>query len=81
MHSSLQNPSEPTRSIRELGGEIWAELDVRIGSGASSELLDWKSVGQVTEIVMAVLARYSGHRLVNDTDLPVEPLEKLTEPP
>lgn len=68
-------PKNPQRTIRELGGEIWSELEQRIGSLGGTGKVDWKAIETVTEIVMGVLARYADHRIVNDRDFPVEPLK------
>jgi hypothetical protein len=62
--------SEQVRSVRELGGEIWAELDPRLDALG----VPWEAESGVVDLVMAVLARYDGYRIVNDADLPVEPL-------
>jgi hypothetical protein len=58
-----------SRTIRELGGEIWAEL-----SHIPEEDIRWQVKSAVIDLVMAVLARHSGMVLENDEDLPVEPL-------
>jgi len=56
-----------TKTIRELGGEIWSELQ-------HFEGLDWKLGNRITDVVMGVLARHDGSLMVNDKDLPVTPL-------
>ena len=73
------------KSIRELGGEIDAELSYRgespLGDG-SIKGLDHKLKGEVVDLVMAVLARHDGAKVFNDRDIPVEPLpeRKFEEP-
>jgi hypothetical protein len=54
-------------SIRELGGEIWAELK----SEFPDERLNWKVSNEVVDLIMGVLARHVGSSLVNDDDFPV----------
>jgi hypothetical protein len=58
------------KTIRELGGEIAAEL-FRI---PESEL-PWGTQSKIVDIVMGVLARHSGEVIKNDEDLPVAPLQ------
>ncbi len=58
-----------TRTVRELGGEIWAEL-------RRVEGIKWQDLNEAIDIVMAVLARYENTMIVNDKDLPVEPLPR-----
>lgn len=57
------------RTVRELGGEIWAALH-HLPEGE----LHWKTRERVIDIVMGVLARYDGHQIKNDEGLPVTPL-------
>jgi hypothetical protein len=59
-----------SRTVRELGGEIWSELSNRIDEA----VIDWKTKNDVVDLVMGVLARHVGATLANDIDLPVEPL-------
>ena len=67
---STMSRSEQSRSIRELGGEIWGELNPRLeGLG-----IPWEAEAGMVDLVMGVLARYDGCRIVNDADLPVEAL-------
>lgn len=61
------------KTIRELGGEVWAELH-RIPEPE----LGWQTRERVVDIVMGVLARYSELEVRNDTDLPVSPLDPNT---
>ena len=58
--------------MRELGGEIWTEVNYRI----DEEGCDWRVKSELIDIVMGVLARHANKKLVNDSDLPVEPLEQ-----
>ena len=58
-----------SRSIRELGGEIWAELSRQM----NDDTIDWRARSKAIDVVMGVLARHSGSEIVNDIDLPVEP--------
>lgn len=57
------------RTIRELGGEIHAEL-----TKIPEAELHWQVKNAVLDLVMGVLARHSGSVLENDRDLPVTPL-------
>jgi len=61
-----------SRTIRELGGEIWSE----VSSIVSEEEANWQVKNKIVEITMGVLARYEGAVIENDADLPVEPLPK-----
>ena len=68
-----------TKTIRELGGEIWAELNSARESPASTlGALNWKQTIAISEFVMSVLARHVGVRLIQDEGLEVSPLP--TEP-
>lgn len=58
------------RTVRELGGEVWTELEYLIPEAR----LAWQVKGEVVDIVMGVLARHVGAEIENDPDLPVEPL-------
>lgn len=59
-----------SRTVRELGGEIWAELSRRI----PDDELDWQKKNQIIDLIMGVLARHSNCSIQNDPDLPVVPL-------
>jgi hypothetical protein len=63
-------PTEKARTVRELGGEFWAELTPRLDDLG----VPWEAEAGVVDLVMAVLARYDGYVLLNDVDLPVAPL-------
>jgi hypothetical protein len=70
-----------TRTIREIGGEVWAELTYELWrrrdrGDVSIECLSGAGMEVVTEVVMGVLARYSGATVQNDPDLPVKPLPR-----
>jgi len=60
-----------TKTIRELGGEIAAEL-FRLPESD----LPWQTQHKIVDIVMDVLARHAGQSIENDEDLPVTPLPK-----
>ena len=54
-----------SRTVRELGGEIWSEL------GKIEEAdLDWKLRSKIVDMVMGVLLKNEGNCIQNDTDLP-----------
>lgn len=59
-----------SRTIRQLGGEIWIELQAAIPEPET----DWRTRNRIIEVIMAVLARHSGAMIENDPDLPVDPL-------
>jgi hypothetical protein len=70
MASSEPDPNNQTGvSVRELGGEVWAEL-----SSFSDSELDWQIKNRIVDLVMGVVARHAGAAIMNDTDLPVLPL-------
>ena len=58
------------RTVRELGGEIWAELEYRVPEFDCN----WRVRGEIVDIVMAVLARHKDEIIRNDVGLPVQPL-------
>ncbi len=64
------------RTVRELGGEIWEEITRIQNSGASSLIArtDSDTTNELIDLVMGVLARRVEFTIVNDADLPVEPL-------
>jgi hypothetical protein len=65
----MDSKGQRVKTIRELGGEIWAEL-----SFIPETTLDWETRNAVVDLVIGVLARHSGSVLSNDEDLPVSPL-------
>ena len=58
------------RTIRELGGEIWAEMRGRVSESEAN----FEVKSRIVDIAMGVLARYEGAILTNDEGLPVAPL-------
>ena len=69
------NPSERIRTVRELGGEIWAEV-----SGPLAERgVDYCTVNVFIDLSMRVLARHIGSVITQDSELPVEPLAPTSD--
>ena len=66
----MDNPRNE-RTIRELGGEISAELSYAYG-----DVVEWQTLESAIEVIMGVLARHVGVKLTNDDDLPVLPLPR-----
>lgn len=64
--------SKTKRTVRELGGEIWAELQMSF----EESQLDCQTRNNVVDLVMGVLARYDGAIIENDVGLAVLPLPK-----
>lgn len=63
------------RTVRELGGEIWAEIRMRMGEKQETfSRLDVPTLNATIDLIIGVLARYNGVVIVNDADLPVTPL-------
>ena len=56
-------------TVRELGGEIWAEL-----SSFPDRELPWETKNRIVDVVMGVIARHAGAVVKNDPDLPVTTL-------
>ncbi len=73
MNMANNGEGETARSIRELGGEIYAELSYRIGEEVNS-----KPMHKIVDIVMGVFARYAPQIIRNDERMPVEPLPEWT---
>lgn len=66
------------KSVRELGGELWAEMEFRRQDrDLTLEKLSYKEISELTDFLMRVLVRHAGCIIENDKDLPVEPLPKL----
>ena len=66
-------PSDADKStftVRELGGEIWAEMTIHI----DDQDLAVEVKHSLIDLITRVLARHVGERIENDLDLPVEPL-------
>jgi hypothetical protein len=65
------------RTIREFGGEVAAEITIRLrDSQHCLAQMDWRHKEAIIDVVMGVLARHAGTKIVNDEDLPVAPLPK-----
>ena len=61
-----------TKTIRELGGEIWAELSAeRQCPDSKLSSLDWQQANDISDFVMSVLARHAGVTLIQDEGLEV----------
>lgn len=67
--------NDPDVSVREIGGEVWAEALARLDQEGSA----WVMSNQVVDLVMGVLARHVGKTLRNDEDRPVAPLHAVPE--
>lgn len=69
------------KSIRELGGELWSEMESRRSQENSTPIafqkLSTKEISEITDFLMQILARYVGCIIENDDDLPVKPLPKI----
>ena len=66
------------KTVRELGGEVWAEITQLQNSPEENAFSDvgFELSQGVCDLVMGVLARHVGTTIVNDDDFPVQPLEK-----
>lgn len=68
------------KTVRELTGEIWAELEQEsrnaAANGSPLHSLNMDALNRILDVVMGVLARYENTVIVNDRDLPVEPLQR-----
>lgn len=71
--SSLSKVNPQRRTVRELCGEVFAELRTRF----PEEKVHWQVKSEIVDMVMGVLARHAGTRIEMDEDLPVEPLKPL----
>lgn len=74
------------RTVRELSGEIWAEIehDMLEKKSAGATLYDGFSNDAfiaVLELITGVLARHVGSVITNDSDIPAVPLPKRNLPP
>ena len=77
----MQKPIKK-KTVRELGGEIWAEITQIQNNTTSDNLIrsiDFRATNELGDLVMGVLARHTGSLIVNDEDLPVTPLEESFE--
>jgi hypothetical protein len=61
-----------SRTVRELGGEISAELNYAFVH--PEEKIPWQLVEAAVDIIMRTLARRVGTTITMDEDFPVEPL-------
>jgi hypothetical protein len=67
--------SPTARTVRELGGEIWAEMRICLCDPQHLwAQMDWRHISPVTDIVMSVPARRNGTAIVNDESFPFTPL-------
>jgi hypothetical protein len=65
------------RTIREVGGEIAAEITIRLRDPQHPlAQMDGRHKETIIDVVMGVLARHAGAKIVNDEGLPVAPLPK-----
>lgn len=78
MHS--EKVDSKRRTIAELGGEIWAELEMRLGVMSAKPVLPDGLPNEISEIIMGILARHIGRTIVADPVVPVEPLKPLFKP-
>jgi hypothetical protein len=68
-----------TGTVRELGGEIWAEIGHRHGDpGSALGRMDVDQVQEIVDVVMGVLARYADVTIAADATMPVTPLPRRT---
>jgi hypothetical protein len=63
-----------SRSVRELGGEIWAEVTMRFRETGRQIDIETKNI--IIDLLVAVLARHIGETIENDEEMPVVPLPK-----
>lgn len=63
------------KTVRELSGEVWAELFPM----PESEI-QWELKTAVADLLMDVLAQHVGATIVNDAEWPVAPLPKKVFP-
>jgi len=62
-----------SRTVRELAGEIWAEINYYYRKQPDLSSLDLAVLNTFLDVAMGTLARHSGEVITNDVDLPVEP--------
>ena len=60
------------KTVRELSGEIWAEVNKAFWE--RGEEVDVGLLNEFVDISLGGLARHVGSTIENDSDLPVEPL-------
>lgn len=62
------------KTVRELGGEFWAELNMDSRDPNSKFAgLDFRVKGDLADFLMTILARHVGAMILNDEGLAVEP--------
>lgn len=61
------------RTVRELGGEVWAEINMHYLR--EKKKLDIDELQLFIDFTMQVLARHVGKKILNDKDFPVTPLK------
>jgi hypothetical protein len=61
------------RTVRELSGEIWAEVTQHYLR--ENRQLKIEDLNTITDLILGVLARHVGKSIKNDEDFPVEPLD------
>ncbi len=63
------------RTIRELGGEVWAEISTRRSHGhIKLKNLQQEALDEIIDLFMGVLARHKDTVIEDDEGLPVTPL-------
>lgn len=72
MSTSNSKDLDSLPTIRSLGGEFWAEVSARMGE----EKIQWQIKNELVDLFMGVLARHIGKQILDDDELPVEPLER-----
>ena len=70
------------RTVNELGGEIWAEINMeqRVDPDSRIAEIHFETVIEITDLITAVLARHVDEVIVNDEDFPVTPFPYKFEP-
>lgn len=69
------------KSVRELGGEMWAELDAeRRKEDSVFSKLDHSTHDHLADFIMSILARHIDTTIVNDDGLEVEPRPRTNTP-
>jgi hypothetical protein len=72
------NDPKMDKTVRELGGEIWAEITHRQNDQENDSLIgktDFRATQELIDLVMGILARHIGCEITDDENLPVEPLK------
>jgi hypothetical protein len=71
------------KTVRELGGEIWAEVGMHALRGNRKLARidkDFEGFQAALDVMMGVIARHVGKVIKNDIDLPVKALPRLRLP-